>query len=214
MIAGPRPGGGDGIVDRMTSSRAQTAATILVPLCLWTVLLLSLPYSATVALILKLAVWGLPAILVPKLLEHVDPGGFLLLKKAPALELVVVSVVLLGVYYVLVTGGGPGLHTASAYYLASAVLLSPIVEEAAFRGLVLGKLGQVMSFGASNVVTALLFVIYHLPLWFARGDSIAIPACLWVAFFSLAMGWLARRSGSLWTCVIVHAAQNLMFGVL
>ena len=203
----------DSVHARRVDPRFTTSATALVLLAVWTLLLLSLPYSATLALTLKVAVWGLPALLVPRLVDHVNPGEFLSVDRVPAVGLAAVASALLFAYFLLVGGGMPA-RAISAFYLVSAVLVSPIVEEMAFRGLVLGKLAQVTSFGIANTATALLFALYHLPLWIARGASVSVPACLWVVFFSLAMGLLLRWSKSLWTCVVVHAVQNLLFGIL
>ena len=93
-------------------------------------------------------------------------------------------------------------------------MISPIVEEVAFRGVVLQKLNQDMGFMVSHAVTALLFMLYHIPLWFARGEGISMTGCLWVIFFSLCMGYFLYKSKSLWTCIIIHSVQNLFFGIL
>ena len=74
-----------------------------------------------------------------------------------------------------------------AFYFVSAAVISPIVEEVAFRGIVLQQLSQHMRFVVSNAVTAVLFMLYHIPLWFTRGQGISMLACLLVVFFPC--GW-------------------------
>lgn len=185
---------------------------ILLALCLWTVLLLVIPYSASFGLFLKIALWGIPAYFYPKLMDNANPNDFLLLNQAPQGKWICLSVIFL-VPYALFVNGKAEINPISVFYFLSAVVLSPLVEEIAFRGIILQKLNQLLSFKASNVVTTMSFILYHVPLWLARDQSVTIMACLWIAFFSLWMGYFLK-SKSLWTCIIVHAVQNLVFGIL
>jgi membrane protease YdiL (CAAX protease family) len=198
----------------MKSAHTKIAATILVPLCLWTLLLLSIPYSASFSLFLKVALWGMPAYFFPKLMDSANPNDFLLLNRAPQGKWICLSVIFLVTYSFFINGGKAEINSVSGFYFVAAIVISPIVEEIAFRGVVLQKLNQIMSFKISNIVTAILFMLYHIPLWFVRGQGASIMACLWIAFFSLWMGYFLHKSKSLWTCIIIHAVQNLLFGVL
>jgi uncharacterized protein len=189
------------------------AIAALALLAVWTVLLLALPYSATLSLVLKVALFGISSF---ALLRFAEPECHLSvslgLGRAPNLGWIVVSSVLL-VAYLVVSGGWAGLRSVSPFFIASAVIISPLVEEFAFREVLLQQLSRFWPFGASNVATTLLFVLYHIPLWLARGQTVEWMACLWVAAFSLWVGYVMRRSKSLWTCIIVHAIQNLLLRV-
>jgi len=199
---------------RMKSAHIQTVVTILIPFCLWTLLLLIIPYSALLGLLLKIALWGIPAYFFPRLADSVYPNGFLLLNRAPQWKWIFLSAIFLVAYSSLTNIGKIEIESISVFYFVSAVVISPIVEEVAFRGVVLQKLNQLMGFMIGNAVTAVLFMLYHIPLWFTRGQGISMTACLWVLFFSLCMGYFLYESKSLWTCIIIHAVQNLLLGIL
>jgi membrane protease YdiL (CAAX protease family) len=198
----------------MKSAYLKTTATILIPLGLWTLLLLVIPYSAAVGLLLKVAVWGVPAYFFPKWVDSANPNDFLLLNKAPQVRWIALSAVFLAAYSFLIHAGKMEIKSFSVFYFVSAIVLSPIIEEIAFRGVVLQKLNQLVGFMSANTVTAVLFALYHIPLWLARGQSVSMVACLWVVFFSLCLGTFLHQSKSLWTCMIIHAVQNLLFQVL
>jgi membrane protease YdiL (CAAX protease family) len=201
-------------VKNMKSAYLKTTATILIPLGLWTLLLLIVPYSAAFSLLLKVALWGIPAYFFPKLVDRTNPNEFLLLNRAPQIKWIALSVIFLVAYSLLTNGGKIEVKSFSVFYFVSAIVLSPIIEEVAFRGVVLQKLDQLGGFRIANVATAVLFTLYHIPLWAARGQGISMLACLWVIFFSLCLGYFLFQSKSLWTCTIIHAVQNLLFRVL
>ncbi len=198
----------------MKSAHIKIAAILFVPLCLWTLLLMYVPYSTSLGLFLKVALWGIPAYFFPKLVDSINSNNFLLLNRAPQGKWIYFSVIFLIVYIFLLNGGKVEIKTVSVFYFGAAIVVSPIAEEIAFRGVVLQKLNQIVSFKISNSVTAIWFMVYHIPLWIARGQRVSIMACLWVIFFSLWMGFFLRKSKSLWTCIVIHAAQNLIFGLL
>ncbi len=62
-------------------------------------------------------------------------------------------------------------------------------------------------------VVTLFAVLYHIPLWLVRGQSVSLMGCLWVVFFSLWVGYVLHQSRSLWTCIVIHALQNLLLAV-
>ncbi len=51
-----------------------------------------------------------------------------------------------------------------------------------------------------------------MPLWLARGSDISAAGCLWIAVFSVCVGYVFHKTGSLWTCIGIHALNNLMPG--
>ncbi len=196
------------------STHTKIIAVILLPSFLWTSLLLFMPYSASFALLLKIILWGLPAYLFPKLAENINPSEFLLLNKSPKGKWILLSVAFLVAYSVLMNVGRLEVKTVSLFYGISAIARSPVIEEIAFRGVILQMLHQYMRWAYANVATAILFMLYHIPLWLARGQSVSLMDCLWVIFFAVCMGYVMVYSRSLWTCIIIHAVQNLLFGIL
>ncbi len=186
---------------------------ILLPSFLWTSLLLILPYSASLDLFLKIILWGIPACLFPKLAENIKPGEFLLLNRPPRVKWILLSVAFLVAYSVLINGGRLEAKPVSLFYVVSAIVMSPIIEEIAFRGVILQKFHQSIGWAYGNGATAILFMLYHIPLWLARGQVVSLMGCLWVIFFAMCMGYVMSQSKSVWTCIIIHSVQNLLFGI-
>lgn len=73
-----------------------------------------------------------------------------------------------------------------------------IVEELAFRGIILGALRSTLSSREAVVVTALMFMVLHL----------AVASFPHLLLIGLALGCLRVWSGSLWPCVLMHAVHN------
>ena len=84
------------------------------------------------------------------------------------------------------------------------VILAPLVEELIFRGLIFNRIKGYLGFWAAAVISAAIFGIYHLNL--AQG----IYAFLFGILFCL----IYRRFESLWGCIFMHAAANLLSVIL
>jgi membrane protease YdiL (CAAX protease family) len=77
-------------------------------------------------------------------------------------------------------------------------VLTPVVEEIVFRGMMLGGLTRHISFGWANLVQSLLFATMHSDL----------PRFLVYLAVGLLAGWLTRRYRSLWPAIVLHALNN------
>ena len=90
----------------------------------------------------------------------------------------------------------------------SLILWYPLVEELAFRGLVQGSLaqrlpdtGHLLGLSTANLLTAVLFVAWHLVY---RSDILA-----WLVFVpALVFGYFRERHDSLMPSVILHCLYN------
>jgi len=87
-------------------------------------------------------------------------------------------------------------------------LANGFLEELWLRGLFLDRMAPFVGGAGSVVVTAILFASMHT-------GAVYVPAA-GVPFFvlntltlGLGLGWLMRRSGSLWGAVVIHAAADL-----
>lgn len=91
------------------------------------------------------------------------------------------------------------------------VLLAGLTEEIVFRGFILQKIKEYMNFHKANVLTALLFVFIHFGIWHANGLTAShfLSSAIQVFFIGLVLGYLFKRSNSLWTVIIVHSAYNM-----
>jgi len=103
---------------------------------------------------------------------------------------------------------GPGLATlfgpgplAAAATVVVMVLIGPIVEEAALRGVVLGALSERFGAWPAIVVSALAFSLLHATAW----------SLLPLTVLGVSLGWLAQRSRSLLPAIAVHVAYNALF---
>lgn len=96
-----------------------------------------------------------------------------------------------------------GLLLPGGFVVVSALALAvwtPIAEEAFFRGFVLRGMANRWGFAPALVVSAAVFAALHL----------SPPLLLPVFVTGLLLGFLYLRTGSLWPCIAVHAAQNLV----
>lgn len=78
------------------------------------------------------------------------------------------------------------------------ILAAPVGEELFFRGFLFGSLRGRMGFGGAASISGAVFAVTHyipllMPLFFVVG---------------LGLAWVYERRGSLWTCMVAHAAFN------
>lgn len=88
----------------------------------------------------------------------------------------------------------------TALALLAAGLFGPFVEELVFRGVVFGYVRGRFGYRPALVVSTLLFAAAH----------VEVVHVLLVVPSGLAFGWLRERSGSIWPCVVGHAATNVV----
>ena len=81
-----------------------------------------------------------------------------------------------------------------------ACLQPGVVEELAFRGLILTAMCRVMKAREAIMVSALLFMTIHL----------AVASFPHLLVIGLVLGYLRIRSGSLYPCMLMHFTHNLL----
>jgi membrane protease YdiL (CAAX protease family) len=89
------------------------------------------------------------------------------------------------------------------------MVVGAVVEEVTFRGLILRLLEACTSSGRAQVLCAGLFVLVHLPAWWSMGmrvELVVMGAALFV--LALLLGWLARRTGTIWLSTLLHVLNN------
>ena len=94
-----------------------------------------------------------------------------------------------------------GVFGASLYLFALTVVPA-VVEEFAFRGVILGSLKKYGS-GYAIVVSSVLFGLMH-------GNIVQIP---FAAVFGLVVGYIALATDSIIPCIIIHFLNNFVAGV-
>jgi membrane protease YdiL (CAAX protease family) len=94
-----------------------------------------------------------------------------------------------------------------------AVVVSPVVEEVFFRGFMIRQLQSWWkSFPLVNLAAAVAWGLVHWIGWYFQGRLSfpgSLPFTLHLVVFGFILGYANRLSGSLWTSLILHAANNL-----
>jgi membrane protease YdiL (CAAX protease family) len=75
-----------------------------------------------------------------------------------------------------------------------------VIEELAFRGIILSALRDALSDGEAIVVSAMMFMIIHCSV-------ISLPQLLTLG---LVLAWLRVRTGSLWPGIVLHFSHNFL----
>lgn len=86
-----------------------------------------------------------------------------------------------------------------AYLILSIVVQPAIIEELAFRGIIFNGVRTVLSDRETIVVTALMFMVLHIA---------AMAVFPFLFLMGLVLGWMRLKTGSLWPCILLHAAHN------
>ena len=95
--------------------------------------------------------------------------------------------------------------------------LSALLEEAAWRGLLVPKMMELTSFTMTAVLTGLIWAVWHYPLIiFTRvrlGNTPLLYSLVCFTIFavglSFAAAWLRLKSGSVWTAALLHGSHNV-----
>jgi membrane protease YdiL (CAAX protease family) len=165
---------------------------------------------AAYATLLKLVLWGLPAVVFAYRLKSVNPAKYLGLSVFPHLRqwlvcLTVTVIFLFGIVLFELASGRKsicltGLALLPTIFGLCQFVISPLLEEILFRGLVMRELMDLMSSWLANVINSLLFVGVHLPFWLSHGGPAqAILATAFGIFtFSILACWLFAKSISIW----------------
>ena len=94
-----------------------------------------------------------------------------------------------------------------------AVLFAGITEEIVFRGFLLEKLRRNIGFRYSNIISSILFVLIHFPVWYMR-RILEFPSILltMISVFAISIfqGYIFHKGESLWSSAISHSINNLL----
>lgn len=112
---------------------------------------------------------------------------------------------------ILIGEGRLGFDWPIDYWLHS-VIVASTVEELFFRGFLLNKLTESGNFLNANLIVSLLFIVIHIPVWCADGSLgwDMLNNSIYIGTLSGIFGYLYYRTQSLWTPVILHAANNYL----
>jgi uncharacterized protein len=176
---------------------------------------------------LRILIWIAPVFWYLRSVDRVDPLRYLKLSTpirsgqvAPTLALAAAYLTLGMLFNYLVSG-----RTVAIDYpfrprdwLQILVFLpiAPVAEEIVFRGFILRKLGERYRFRTANLITALLFAAIHWPNWvYVSGfHRRLILMTATIAVFGYFLGYLVKKTDSLWPAIATHTVNNLLFAVI
>ncbi|HEX3048999.1 MAG TPA: type II CAAX endopeptidase family protein, partial [Bacillota bacterium] len=160
----------------------------------------------------KTLIWILPVFIYLKVIGIKDSRGFL--KLANNWTKGIGWGLILGLLWVLLRLilfrfilGDKTITLEMEPFLWIATSLSGPFEEIPFRGLILQQLNEQMSFRKANALSALLFLIYHLPTWSVTGFQNLVPNCLIVLLLGLVWGFVLKKTKSIWAPSIFHTVH-------
>jgi len=170
---------------------------------------------------IKFLLWTVPVFLYLIFVDKTDPFLFLKLSTRIDLRKAMLPMLILVGYFALTLIFERSAHGRSFDVSPGVtgllgtlgdVSITPISEEILFRGFILGKLSGMTSFARANVITSILFVAVHLPNWFwVNGYQPWIPVLSANIFvLSLMLGWLVKRSNSLYPAIAGHIINNFI----
>ncbi|WP_110953434.1 CPBP family intramembrane glutamic endopeptidase [Anaerosinus massiliensis] len=105
----------------------------------------------------------------------------------------------------------------SLYLWIDAILLAAIMDEIIFRGIILQTLASHMSFTKATFFSTCFFVFIHFPRWYNLGhfsDYTIIGNINFIFCFGILMGYILKKSNSLWPCILIHFVNNFISNAL
>lgn len=173
--------------------------------------------AAILSSIVKITVWIIPVILFVVIFERKDPISYLRLKSnfQKGLKWAIWITLALAIYFIIIgiaTDSQFNLNLGWDFWLNTFIFVG-LTEEIVFRGYILRKLMVRCKFWKANTVTSFLFVSIHFPIWNYDG-LFEFPDIIYtivqVFFISLIFGLIYKKTGSLWSVIIIHSMYDLL----
>ncbi|EJV75142.1 TPA: CPBP family intramembrane metalloprotease [Bacillus thuringiensis] len=174
--------------------------------------------AAFLTALIKISIWIVPTWLYIKYYLKTNPIGYLKINinVKKGLFFGVVLSLLLGLYFAFETymlNNQTFDFTLSFNNYLNAILLVGITEEIVFRGLILQEISKRLPFWNANLITAFLFLAIHYPIWIYNGDFLNLWSQIYVFLLGLIFGFVFKKTGSLWSVVILHSFHNFFVSI-
>lgn len=175
--------------------------------------------SAIFEAVVKFFIWIVPAWLYIKYYLKASPVRYLKINvnvKKGLLWGAVLSLVI-GLYFAVETYI---LYEKSFQFSLSfddylnSFLMAGIAEEFVFRGLILQEINKKITFWKANIITALLFLVIHYPIWIYNSEFFMLGAHIYIFAVGLLFGLVYKKTGSLWSVVILHIFHNFFVTII
>ncbi|OOM79586.1 CAAX amino terminal protease self- immunity [Clostridium puniceum] len=162
-------------------------------------------------ILINLFLFVIPVILYLKLKDKVNPLVYLKIRGNSKQGILIAIIVSSTFIILLITKNA--ITGFNSFHLNLGVLwisglLAGFVEEIPFRGFILQKLWNHMKFWKANLLTTIIFVLSHMPVWINSNTDI-IRSAINISMVSLALGYLFKEYKSLWIPIICHSVFNL-----
>jgi membrane protease YdiL (CAAX protease family) len=99
------------------------------------------------------------------------------------------------------------LNIGSYYWIGG--MLVGFFEEIPFRGFILQKIEGWSNFWKANLITTLIFTVYHFPKWVIQGGFSPMNIG-YVFVMGLIFSFIFKKTNSLWSVIIFHSINNLI----
>ncbi len=176
----------------------------------------------------KFTIWLVPTFLFLKYVDRVNPFNYLKLTtriESPALGFTLTLGWFIGLQVVehFTNARTIWLGTKLSADQWTTILLTvagaPVIEEIFYRGFVLQKFRALFNFWLANTITTILFILVHWFYWLYSGQPIkqVIVSSLQILPLSLMLGWLVKKTNSIYPSMLLHLFNNLtafVFGML
>jgi uncharacterized protein len=93
-------------------------------------------------------------------------------------------------------------------------IMAGLAEEIVFRGLILQEINKRLAFWKANVITSLLFLVIHYPIWIYNDIIFHYGSHLYVFIIGLLFGFVYKKIGSLWSVILLHAFHNYFLSII
>jgi uncharacterized protein len=172
--------------------------------------------ATVVPLLFRLVVWTLPSCLAPLAMGK-NPIDYLGLRmgagRGVGWGLVIgVAIVLSNALIVYCLQGRWQMNSGFGWNLwVNGVLLVGLSEEVLFRGYFFRTLAEQLAAWKANAIQAALFLGIHLPGWLMMNQLHfpgALRQCAYVFLIALVMGFMVKKTGSLWSGILIHSLSN------
>jgi uncharacterized protein len=93
-------------------------------------------------------------------------------------------------------------------------LVVGIAEEMMFRGFILKEINRKLSFWKANVITSLLFLLIHYPIWIHNAEFFVVWNHLDIFLIGFIFGFIYKKTGSLWSVLLLHSFYDLFVNMM
>ncbi|MFJ7183958.1 CPBP family intramembrane glutamic endopeptidase [Lysinibacillus xylanilyticus] len=175
--------------------------------------------SSLLEALVKGLIWIVPTWLYIKYYLHTNPFEYLRVNVNVKIGLFwgVVLSLLIGLYFAFETyiiNQQSFQFSLSIDDYLNGFLMAGIAEEIVFRGLILQEINKKMAFWKANIITALLFLVIHYPVWIYNEIFFHFGTHVYIFILGILFGFVYKKTGSLWSVIIFHALHNFFVTII